>query len=59
MSLPKKMKDHAVRHAEATEPHPAAAAKQAAQGKLLARERIDSGKAKLMVWRLMQASWSA
>jgi hypothetical protein len=23
------------------------------------REYIDSGKAKLMVWRLMQASWSA
>ena len=42
MSLPKKMKDHAVRHAEATEPHPAAAAKQAAQGKLLARERITA-----------------
>ena len=42
MSLPKKMKDHAVRHAEATEPHPAAAAKQAAQGKLLARLSVSA-----------------
>ncbi|HLP29983.1 MAG TPA: acyl-CoA carboxylase subunit beta, partial [Geothrix sp.] len=42
MSLPKKMKDHAVKHAEATEPHPEAARKQAAQGKLLARERITA-----------------
>src|SRR5664279_3432648 len=42
MSLPKKMKDHAAKHAEATEPHPEAAAKQAAQGKLQARERITA-----------------
>ena len=38
----KKMKDHAAKHAEATEPHPEAARKQAAQGKLLARERITA-----------------
>src|SRR5512133_1163020 len=47
MSLPRKLKDHAARQARATDPHPEAARKQAAQGKLLARERItailDSG----------------
>ncbi|WP_243322790.1 acyl-CoA carboxylase subunit beta [Geothrix sp. SG200] len=42
MSLPRKLKDHAARQAEATEPHPEAARKQAAQGKLLARERITA-----------------
>ncbi len=40
MSLPTKLKDHAARQAVATEPHPEAARKQAAQGKLLARDRI-------------------
>ncbi len=42
MSLPTKLKAHARKQAEATEPKPEAARKQAAQGKLLARERITA-----------------
>ncbi|HEX9081596.1 MAG TPA: carboxyl transferase domain-containing protein, partial [Holophagaceae bacterium] len=42
MSLPRKLQVHARKHAEATEPKPEAARKQAAQGKLLARDRITA-----------------
>ena len=42
MTMPKTMKDHAARHAEATGTHPEAARRQKAQGKRLARERITA-----------------